>query len=249
MWPSLVNSSQRITFPLTNTNSSSVSTRPLAHGTQVSRVLNVFQTQAWHRFSAGRGGDFAEPSRCPCLCPSTPLGAFTKPLCVFWKTGRQVRNHNNTPAYSFFPQLTLTVFFTTFLFQVSFRKLIQHQYKHKHLRVPGSQKSSKSIVDLVAFQEIGESAAYCAANHCPVVRGSDSMWKLFVSNSLSVCVTDIANEEQYRLCRRLNQALCVQPPPAAWRSQVFQHKIYSHWKPQRLLPPHSQVIPHFNVRN
>lgn len=67
------------------------------------------------------------------------------------------------------------------------------------------------------------------------------MWKLFVSNRRFVCVADVPNEKQHRVCRGINQTLCVQPSPAAGGSQVLQCEVHACQKPQCLLSPHSQV--------
>lgn len=75
------------------------------------------------------------------------------------------------------------------------------------------------------------------------------MWKPFDFNRPSVCLADPSNEKQYRVRRGINQTLCVQPPPPAWRSQVIQREVYPHQQPQCLLPPHSQVKSAFPAAN
>lgn len=93
-WPSVVNSSQRIMFPLTNTNSSSVSTNKSACHYKKVLLRFLCEVEEWRVFclSAGGGGDPAESCWRPRLRPSSPLGPVTQPLSVFWKAGWQVRN-------------------------------------------------------------------------------------------------------------------------------------------------------------
>lgn len=64
---------------------------------------------------------------------------------------------------------------------------------------------------------------------------------LSLTGPLCVCLLDILNQEQYRVHRGINQTLCIQPPPAARRSQVVQREVHTGQQPQCLLPPHSQV--------
>lgn len=159
-WPSVINSSQRIMFPLTNTNSSSVSRNnpPLVATCAQTHVGSIFtvlfkSSVFWNEvetslcFSAGRGSDSAESCRRPRLCPSSPLSPVTKPICVYWKAGRPVRNLQRLQLFFFFfpssLHLALTVIFSDFISQVAIRKFVQHQHWHKYLRVSGSQKSSE----------------------------------------------------------------------------------------------------------
>lgn len=128
--------------------------------------------------------------------------------------------------------LALTEIFSDFTSQVAFRKSVQHQHRHEHLRVSGSQKSGeccrsavRHIIALITTVLLGQ--------HVEVI---------FFFNRPSVCLSDVANEEQYRLRGGINQTLRVQPPPAARRSQVVQREVHSHQQPQRLLPPHRQVL-------
>lgn len=79
------------------------------------------------------------------------------------------------------------------------------------------------------------------ANRSIPIPGRGSMWKLFAANRPCVCLADIPNKEQLRVCRRLNQALCLQSHAAAWGNKVLQREVHAHPKPQRLLPSHSQV--------
>lgn len=243
-------------FPLTNTNSSSVSRNNLP------LVTTCVQTHAnrqeclrvlcWTSFCvpAGRGGDSAESCRRPRLRPSPPLGPVAQPFSVFWKAGRQVKEISATLAHSCSssPHLThlLTVTLSGFISQAAVRKSVQHQHQHKYLRVPGSQKSSECYKSDVhhysGIQRIGRFAYNCIANHSPLFSDGGSMWKLFVSNRPSFCLVELPNKEQCRVRRGINQTLCVQPPPAARRSQVFQREVHSRQQPQCLLPPHSQVM-------
>lgn len=114
-WPSVINSSQRIMFPLTNTNSSSVSRNnpPLVATCAQTHVGSIFtvlfkSSVFWNEvetslcFSAGRGSDSAESCRRPRLCPSSPLSPVTKPICVYWKAGRPVRNLQRLQLFFFF---------------------------------------------------------------------------------------------------------------------------------------------------
>ena len=170
----------------------------------------------------------------------SPWPCYPTPQCFLenWPTGE-------TPARSFYSMdfiLALTEILSYLTSQVAVRKSVQHQHRHKHLRVSGSQKSGECCAESAA-RHINR-----LDNHSPPVRAGGSMWRCFFSNRPSVCLSDITNEEQYRLRGGINQTFCVQPPPAARRSQVIQREVHSHQQPQCLLPPHRQVLSELTQR-
>lgn len=171
---------------------------------------------------AGWRGDSTQPCRCAYLCSSSPLGAVTQPVCVFWKTGREVGHLTNLQVPS--PPSYSGRNIPNFIFQVALGKRVQHQHWHKHFRVPSSPKPS----------EYDESDGLVTA---PLVSGCGNRSSL----TEPVCLADASNEKQYRVHRRINQTFCVQPAPPPWWSQVIQCEVYSHQKPQCLLPPYNQV--------
>lgn len=118
-WPSVVNSSQHVLFPLTNTNGSSVSTN---NPVPVSEHMRGY-FKASLRFAnpppprpAGGGGHPAESRRRSRLRPSSAAGPDAQPLGVFGKAGRQVRRRRrrrgHRPAFRSLP---------LFLTPISFR--------------------------------------------------------------------------------------------------------------------------------
>lgn len=99
-WPSLVNSSQQIHFPLTNTNSSSVSVYTstqltLTHFTMLKSTI-VFSlksnTFTWAGVIVGRGSDSRKLSRCPSLRSGSSFGSLPESLSVHRQTCWQVRH-------------------------------------------------------------------------------------------------------------------------------------------------------------
>lgn len=177
--------------------------------------------------SAGWGGDSTEPCRCPRLRPSSPVGATTKPLCVFRKVGWQVRN----------------------LFIVLFIPSSNH---NTHIlsvllffRLPLGNLSNINIDTKTLEFQVHRNQV-----RPPFLLHSCHWFWLRVEAGLTghlFFFTDISNKVQFRVCGRLNQTVCVQPAPAAWRSQVAQCEVHPCQQPQRLLPAHSQVTPVFNA--
>lgn len=82
----------------------------------------------------------------------SPWPCYPAPQCFLesWLTGKK-------SAHSFYSVdfiLALTEIFSDFTSQVAIRKSVQHQHRHEHLRVSGSQKSGECCAsDILEFSE------------------------------------------------------------------------------------------------
>lgn len=106
IWPSLINSTRHVTFPLTNTNSSAVSAptmRLLCARKRLQECLEVLlKLSSTLRASSGKRDNAAKSSRRSRVRPSAPAGAAAQPVDLLRKVVRQVGSHSQSLASSQF---------------------------------------------------------------------------------------------------------------------------------------------------